>query len=115
MCHCVREQSSPAVCLVLGSDVRFCIANQGEFDALGFTTSRVRVVQDDSLDDLREGRLRAPPRTRSSDVQFDCGQDFDSITGRWHFNCQASARIVRRDVFVAGWLVPQTVLETSRT
>ena len=99
----VREPSSPAVYLVVG-DTKFWITDPAEFDALGFRWDRVRVVEDGSLASLKESRLHAPPVTRPSDVFVDCGQDFDSLTGRWHYNCQSGASIIGRDVIVAGWL-----------
>ena len=99
----VKEASRAAVYLVVG-DTKFWIIDAAEFDALGFRWPKVLVVDDGSLAHLPERRLHAPPRTRPSDVFFDCGEDFSSITGRWHFNCQRSASLVQRDVLVAGWL-----------
>jgi hypothetical protein len=98
-----RETSNPAVYLIIGA-MKFWIVDQAEFDALGFRWSKVLVVEDGALGHLPETRLHAPPRTRPSDVFFDCGQDFSSITGRWHFNCQSSTSIVQREVLAAGWL-----------
>lgn len=98
-----KEASNPAVYLVVG-DTKFWIVDPAEFDALGFRWPKVLVVEDGVLEHLTERRLHAPPTTRPSDVFFDCGQDFSSITGRWQFNCQPSASLVRRDVLVAGWL-----------
>ena len=99
----VRERSAAAVYLAVGS-TRFWVSDAAEFAALGFVQAKIRVVEDGVLSALREARLHAPPVTRPSDVFFDCGNDFDSVTGRWHFNCHASGSIVRRDVLVAGWL-----------
>jgi len=106
----VREASHPAVYLVVG-DTKFWIVDEAEFDALGFGWSKVRVVEDGALVHLSENRLHAPPRMRPSDVFFDCGENFDSITGRWMFNCQSSASLVQRDVLVAGWLYRPRVPE----
>ena len=99
----VRERSSPAIYLVVG-DTRFWVIDPAEFDALGFRWDKVNVLDDGTLVNLYESRLHAPPAIRPSDVFFDCGNDFDSVTGRWHFNCHTSTSIVRRDVLVAGWL-----------
>jgi hypothetical protein len=44
--------------------------------------------------------------TQASDVFFDCGNDYDAVDGRWHFNCKSSGGIVARDFTLQGWLAP---------
>lgn len=43
--------------------------------------------------------------TKPSAVFFDCGDDYDAIDGRWHWNCKSSDGIIGRDFALQGWLV----------
>jgi hypothetical protein len=99
----VKERSSPAVHLLVG-DTKFWITSPEELATLGFDWPRVKVVDDGALAGFREDRLHAPPTARPSDVFFDCGADFDSIGGRYRWNCCTTASLIRREVLVAGWL-----------
>ena len=99
----VREESQTATYLVVG-DTRFWVSSLEESTALALDRAKIRVVQNGSLAQLVERRLQAPPTVLPSQVFFDCGTDFDSVTGRWHFNCQPSASLVRRHVLIAGWI-----------
>jgi len=105
----VREQSSPAVFLIVG-DTKFWIVDTTEFATLGFDWAKVRIVADGSLSRFTEGRLHAPPTTRPSDVFFDCPDlDWPAVwDGKHYGNCKPSAAIVRKDVLVAGWLKDDT-------
>ncbi len=42
--------------------------------------------------------------TKPSAVFFDCGDDYDAIDGRWHWNCKNSDGIIRHDFTLQGWL-----------
>jgi hypothetical protein len=94
--------------LVVG-DTKFWIIDEAEFSALGLDMRQVREVSDGALGHLTEARLHAPPAVRPSDVFFDCWPPGanpiqPAVTGSWHYNCQPSTSLVRRDVVVAGWL-----------
>jgi hypothetical protein len=102
-----REVSSPAVFLVVG-DRKFWI-DQADAGALRVDMRKVHEINHGALGDLTEARLHAPPAVRPSDVFFDCWPPgaapiVDGFWGRWHYNCQPSTSLVRRDVLVAGWL-----------
>lgn len=100
----VKEQSKPEVYFICG-DAKLWIPSPQEFNAVGFDWNNIQVVPDGALDSYRRHFFSAPVTIKPSDVFFDCGQDFDSITGRWRFNCKSSLSLVRKDVVVAGWLV----------
>ncbi len=100
----VKEQSTPAVYLIVGH-TKFWIGEPAEFNALGFDSSKVRVVDDGTLSSFTQKLLRATPATRPSDVFFDCGKDYSAIDGDHKWNCKSSTSLVRKDVLVAGWLV----------
>ena len=101
----VREQSSPAVYLIVG-DNKFWIVDPAEFAALGFDWGKVRIVADGALSRFTQGLLHAPPKTKASDVFFDCPDlDWPIVwDGKHYGNCKSSAFILRKDVLVAGWL-----------
>jgi hypothetical protein len=101
----VREQSSPAVYLIVG-DTKFRIENEAEFGTLGFDWAKVRTVVDGSLNGFTERLLHAPPAVRPSDVFFDCGdvENQPPCFGKFYGNCKPSASIVSKDILVAGWL-----------
>lgn len=99
----VREQSSPAVFLIVGN-TKFWIVDPFEFSVLGFDWNKVRVVDDGTLGSFTQQLLHATPPIRPGNVFFDCGQDHWAIEGNYYWNCKPSASIVRKDVLVAGWL-----------
>ena len=45
-----------------------------------------------------------PTVAAPSSVFFDCGNDYDALDGRWHYNCKNSEGIVARDFALQGWL-----------
>ncbi|NGN69416.1 hypothetical protein G5C51_36700 [Streptomyces sp. A7024] len=98
----VHERSSTQRFLVVG-DTKFALT-AADFSGLGLRPDRVREAEDGTLSRYIERPLRAAPAVRPSDVFFGCGEDFTSVTGRWHYNCQALANRVHPDVLVAGWL-----------
>jgi len=102
----VRELSSANTFLVVG-DTKFFITNPAEFQALGFNSSKVRIVPDGALASFTEDRLHATPGIKPSDVFFDCqnASPFPRF-GTFYGNCKPSTSIVRKDVLVAGWLKP---------
>ena len=101
-----REQSSAAIFLIVGK-TKFWITDPAEFQALGFNSSKVRIVADGALASFTEDRLHATPGIKPSDVFFDCqnASPFPRF-GTFYGNCKPSTSIVRKDVLVAGWLKP---------
>src|SRR5271166_2712664 len=107
----VREQSSPAVSLIVGN-TKFWITDPKEFNTLGFDWSKVRILVDGALAGYTEQLLHAAPPIRPSDVFFDCQDVRDAAAAPWfgtfYGNCKASSSIVRKDVLIAGWIRPPT-------
>lgn len=98
----VHERSSSQRFLVVG-DTKFPLFPD-DFTRLGLRADKVYEAEDGTLSRYVERPLRAGPVVRPSDVFFGCPEDFTSITGRWHWNCQRLANRVHPDVLVAGWL-----------
>ncbi|MCX5535878.1 hypothetical protein OG785_35655 [Streptomyces sp. NBC_00006] len=97
-----RESSSQQSFLVVG-DTKFPLL-PGDFPSLGLNSLKMRVVEDGTLSRYTERRFRADPAVRATDVFFGCPDDFESITGKWHYNCQQRRNLVYADALVAGWL-----------
>jgi hypothetical protein len=100
----VKEQSKPEVYFICGG-VKLWIPSPEEFNAVGFDWAKIQVVPDGALNAYRLQNFSAPFSTiKPSDVFFDCGKDFDTISGRWHYGCLFSINLIRKNVVVAGWL-----------
>lgn len=102
----VREQSSSEVYFVIG-DSKLWIPSAEEFQAAGFTWDKVQVVPDGALRRYRPQLFSAPPKTKASDVYFDCPDGWREGPKGWQlwtYNCKSKENIIRRDVVVAGWL-----------
>jgi hypothetical protein len=106
----VREQSNPAIYLILGN-TKFWITDPTEFGTLGFDWSKVRILVDGTLAGYTQQLLHATPATRPSDVFFDCGdvRNAPPWFGTFYGNCKPSTSIVRKDVLIAGWIRPTSV------
>ncbi|MEV3855709.1 hypothetical protein AB0J38_15465 [Streptomyces sp. NPDC050095] len=102
----VREESTADVHLVVG-DVKFKVADDADFTALGLRRSRCRTVTPGSLQRFQERPLRPGPATLPSDVytyESGCRATYDAADGRYYSNCVSLAFTARRHVLVAGWL-----------
>jgi hypothetical protein len=97
----VKEEGSDPIYLVCGG-AKLWISSPGEFETLGFDSSKVQVVPAKTLENLpQKGLLNPASTTKPSSVFFD-GADPDRRRARMS---KEPASIVAFDVLLAGWVV----------